>query len=121
MKPGTDIYKTVLAMVVGLSLLSLLFRIPWLLKASLLAGLVCALSGWVAEKTAWLWTRLSRVISMIMPNILLSVVFFALLTPIALLSRLFGTKDPLMLRNRRNSTFRPREKSYPRESFEKMW
>jgi len=65
--------------------------------------------------------KLAWVLSLIIPNILLSSIFFLFLFPIALLSRLFGKKDPLMLKNPEKSVFRNQEKKFDKSSFENPW
>lgn len=121
MKNNSETYKTILVIVVGLSFISYIFKLDLLLKCTLVMGLACALSGWAAEKISWLWMKLTWVLSKIMPNIILSGVFYLFLTPLALLSRTFGEKNPLMLKNPGQSTFKKKEDAYSKESLEKMW
>lgn len=68
-----------------------------------------------------LWNKLAWVLSFIVPNILLSLIYFLFLFPIALLSKLFGNKDPLALRNKPDSTFKTSNKAFDASSFDKPW
>jgi hypothetical protein len=56
-----------------------------------------------------------------MPNILLSAVFYLILTPFAWLSGILGEKNPLGLKNTQSSMFRDLDRVYGKESFEKPW
>ena len=68
-----------------------------------------------------LWFKLSFLISQIIPNILLSVIFLLILTPIALLSRLFKSQTEFISKNNQNSMFRIKNKSFKKESFKRAW
>jgi len=64
--------------------------------------------------------KLAQFLSYIIPNILLSIVYYLILFPISLLSKLF-TKDPLMLSSKYDSYFIDVNKEMDKESFKKMW
>lgn len=51
----------------------------------------------------------------------LTLVFFILLTPLAFLSRIFGEKDVMMLKNNYKSTFLVSKENFNKSYFEKMW
>lgn len=91
------------------------------LYVSLVAGLVGILSPYLSTKIEWLWMGLARVLGYIVPNILLSLVYFLILTPLALLARLFSKKDPLQLKKPANSTFRDMDKVFNKSSLENPW
>jgi len=63
---------------------------------------------------------LGMVLSYIIPNILLTLIFFFILLPLALLSKI-GNKDPLMLSPGRGSYWVTAEGKPDKESFEKTW
>ncbi len=65
--------------------------------------------------------KLAEGLSFIVPNILLSLVFFFILTPIAWASRLFKDRDPLDLKNEKDSFFQDRNTSFDPSSFERPW
>jgi hypothetical protein len=65
--------------------------------------------------------KLSFVLSKIIPNILLSIVYFLCLVPIAFLSRLFAKKDVLILKNKSNSLFVNVNENFDKTFFEKPW
>jgi hypothetical protein len=117
----TDQSKTtILVIVVGFMLIYLKFHWKWAIITSLIVGLIGIISPFLSRQIDWLWMKLSLVLSYIVPNILLSIVFFVFLFPIAIISRLFK-KDPLMLSKNYKSYFIDINKSVDNKSFEKIW
>jgi hypothetical protein len=69
----------------------------------------------------FLWMKLTWLLSLIIPRIILSLLFYLFLTPLALLSRIFGDGDPLQMKKPVSSMFRVEEPLSGPTSFEKMW
>ena len=69
---------------------------PYLLVA--MAALILSMS-WVSffKYPAYVWTALTNLLGLVMSKVILSVIFFLLVTPIGLICRLCG-HDPLRLR-----------------------
>ena len=81
----------------------------------------CAIfANYLSDIIEWAWMKLSQLLSYIIPNILLSIVYFLFLVPISLLSRLF-TKDPLMLSKKYNTYFIDINNEIDIKSFKKTW
>ena len=81
-------------------------------------GVLSYKSSLIIEK---IWFKASYLLSQIIPNILLSLIFFLFLTPIALLSKLFKSKTDFNSKNNQNTTFKVQNKSFDKESFERAW
>ncbi|MBL7692728.1 MAG: hypothetical protein JNM41_14140 [Flavipsychrobacter sp.] len=113
--------KTVLTISVGFLIVFAATQAKWALTTAIVIGVAGILSDFIASKIEWVWMQLATVLSKIVPNILLSVVFYVLLFPIALLSRLFGPKDPLMLKNPEETVFKQHNKEFSKASFEVPW
>lgn len=120
-QPKTNPTQTMLTICVGFLVIHLITKADWAIYISLVIGLLGVFSPFLSQKIDFLWMKLAWVLSLIMPNILLSIIFYLFLFPIALLSKLFGNKDPLMLKHTQKSTFRTREKPFEKSSFEKPW
>lgn len=124
-----DPLKTVLTITVGFVFLfailqkdlGLTIRENWPLVIALIIGGSSLLSSYIANQINFLWMKLTWLLSLIVPNIILSIVFFVFLTPMALLGKLFSKKDLLILKNNKNSIFIKSDKSFDKESFEKPW
>jgi len=113
--------KTVLVITVGMLVVYMFTKWQWALYVSLIIGILGVFSSFMAGKIEWVWMKLTWVLSKIIPNVLLSVIFYLFLTPIALLSRVFGQKDQLNLKNNKTSLFNDNKKKFTPDSFEKTW
>lgn len=113
--------KTCLVITSGLLIIYVITGVRECLLVALLIGMAGSFSNYLARKIDYLWSKLTYVLSLIVPNILLSFIFFLLLTPIAVLSRLFGEKDPLRLRRQEGSMFKDYKRELDKEYFEKTW
>ena len=120
-KSKTNPIKTVLIITVGIQIIY--FTTLWepALFMSLILGLTGVISKYLAIKIDFLWMRLAWLLSLIIPNILLSVVFYIILTPIALFSRLFSKKNELFLKNTSSSLFKNKNKTFNKNSFCNPW
>ncbi|HLG41310.1 MAG TPA: hypothetical protein VI461_16645 [Chitinophagaceae bacterium] len=117
----TDTSKsTVLVICMGFLVVYLVFHVKWALYTSLGIGVLAIASSFLSQKIEWGWNKLSLVLGYIVPNILLSAVFFFFLLPISLLSKLFK-KDTLMLSAKYKSYFIDINKEMDKASFEKTW
>lgn len=114
-------YSTVLTLVLACIFIFLVYENTYWLYAGLSIGVSSVFSTFVAAKIDFLWMKLSFVLSKIVPNILLSIIYFLCLVPIAFLSRMFAKKDTLMLKNKSNSLFVNVNENYDHAFFEKPW
>ncbi len=123
-----DRYKTILVIVTGFMVIAwILFVKEYIKAAEILAkiaigiGLVSAFIPIAARGIEWVWLKFAHVLGWINSKILLGLIFFLFLMPIALLSRLF-TKDPLKLKGREmKSLFTDRNHLYTKEDLENIW
>jgi hypothetical protein len=120
-KNMTEKYKSTLIIVIGLILISNYYKLNYLSTIGIIIGLLSIVSEKINDKIIWIWYKLSEFLGLIMPNILLSLVFYLVLTPLALLSNLDKKKNPLQLRNNSKSTFISKHKTFSKEILEKIW
>lgn len=111
---------TLLVITLGFIMLFLWLKQEWALYTALAVGIIGVASPWVASRIEWLWFRLAFMLNKIIPTILLTAIFYLILFPLSLVSKLF-TKDPLLLKNNGKTTFRDVAKTDVRESMEKTW
>ncbi len=112
--------STVLVISMGFLFLFFIFSLRWMLIVSFVVGTAGILSSSLSNKIEWVWMKLSHYLGYIVPNILLSIVFFLFLFPISALSRLFRN-DKLMLSRRYKTYFVDINREIDKESFEKTW
>lgn len=94
------------------------YIVIWLALSLLLLNL---LSTRFTMAIDFFWSKIIWVLGLIMPKIILTIIFFLILTPIALLSRIFGKKDILKLKNRYKSLFVDSNNQIDKSYFEKLW
>jgi len=82
--------------------------------------LVGLISKWLSAKIIWLWFKLAEGMGYVMSRVILSVVFFLLLFPLAVLYRLFN-EGSLKLQNKGGSTFTVRQHTYKASDLENPW
>lgn len=113
--------KTLLTIVMGFIVVFYLSGWKWALIVSFCIGIIGIFSSWLSTKIHFLWMKLAWLLSLIIPNILLAIIFYLLLFPLSLLSRIFSRKDPLCLKNPSGSLFKETRKTFDKASFEKLW
>ena len=113
--------KTVLTISIGFGVIFLFSNLKWFLYTSLIIGVLSLSSNKIAEGIDFLWMKLAKVLSFIIPNILLSIIFYLFLFPISILSRIFGNKNALQLKNENETLWINTDSQSEKDTFEKMW
>ena len=116
-----DPLKTILVITIGF--LTIFIYTHWIaaLYIALTIGVIGVFSKYLTNKINYLWMKLTWILSLIIPNVLLSLIFYLLLTPIAFLSKLFKKNDELMLKNLKSSLFKTSNKIFNENSFKNPW
>jgi len=117
----TNAVKTVLTISVGFIVVYLVTKANWALQVALVVGLIGVLSDYLSQKIDYLWMKLTWVLSKIVPNILLGAVFYIFLFPLSLISKIFGKKDNLKLKNKSATVYVETNKTFDKHSFENPW
>jgi hypothetical protein len=116
-----DRFKTILVIVTGLLALAWIFNVPLLGKIALAIGVISILIPPAAKAIEWAWLKLALGLGWVNSRILLSIIYFLFLMPIAWISRLF-TKDPLALKkDKRTTLFVTRDHLYTGKDLENIW
>ena len=72
-------YKTILVIVIGMTVIYIITKQNWPLYTALIIGSVGAFSKYLADKINYIWLKIGTILSYIVPNILLSIIFFVFL------------------------------------------
>ena len=120
-KNNTDPLKTILIIVLGLIIIYFKFQYNWILFIAIIITSLGLISKKASEIIDYLWMRLAWLLSLIVPKIILSAFYYLLLFPMALISKVFGNKNGIVLKNNRNSFFLDVNKEFNKSSFEKPW
>lgn len=116
-----DRYKTILVIVTGLLAIGWIFDLPILGKIAVFIGALSIFIPAAARAIEWGWLKLALALGWVNSRILLTIIYFLFLMPLAWLSRIF-TKDPLTLkRTTRNTLFVARDHLYTRKDLENIW
>ena len=91
----------------------------WLYGAVVL-GLLGLLIPPFAKAVHYIWMKLATILGYITGRVILMVVFFLVLVPLSLLSRLFS-RNSVQLKAKGHSNFQERNFTYTPESFENVW
>ena len=82
--------STILVISMGFLILHIAFAWQWAVFVSLIVGLIGIVSSRFSKRIEWVWMKFAKLLGYIVPNILLSIIFFLVLTPISFLFRLFN-------------------------------
>ena len=114
-------YLTVLTIVFGILVINIFLDLNSLLYISIVLAGVSIFSRSFTNLAERIWFKIAYLLSKIIPNILLSVVFYFLLTPLSILSKIFNSKTNFKTVNNSKTVFKNLNKNFNKESFEKTW
>lgn len=109
--------------VLAILLVGTIFTMDWLTYTGITLLGLALVSSTINEYFAWIWMKFARAIGTVNSKILLTLIFYLFLTPIALLYRLI-MGNPLITVDRegnRNSYFSSRDKTFDQNDFETPW
>jgi Saxitoxin biosynthesis operon protein SxtJ len=117
--------ETMLVITVGMLVLYFVFKHKawgnYFLIASLVMGLIGVFSNFLSEKVAWVWGKIAHIMGTFNSYVLLSIIFFVFLTPVAFLFKL-TRKDLLKLKAQKNGTvYEERNHLYVAKDLENVW
>ena len=92
----------------------------YLLEAAAVLGFVGMFSDFLSSKIHWAWMKLAEAMGFVMNKVILGIVFYIFLTPIALLSKLAGKKN--FEKNKQTQTFYvEKDHTYNSSDLQKPW
>lgn len=92
----------------------------WMLYIGVALGLTGMFSDYLSGKIHWAWMKLAEGMGWVMSKVILSIVFFLFLFPIALLSRLFG-KNSMQLGKKTDTYYHVRNHTYTDKDLDEVW
>lgn len=109
-----------LVFAIVLIILYLVYKNVYFLYGALLAGGIGVLIPALSRQIHNLWMKLAELMGFVMNKVILGLVFFVFLVPIALLSRVFR-KNPLKVKKNTGTYFSERNFTYNKKSLEQLW
>ena len=111
---------TILIFVMVLIILFLVYKNVNLLYAALALGAIAIFIPGLSRKIHELWMKFAEVLGFVMNKVILGIVFFIFLVPIAFLSRIFR-KNPIKAKRDSTSYYSERNFTYNKKSLEQLW
>lgn len=95
----------------------------WLIAIAIVLGVVGAFSKFLTAKIARSWIKLGEAMGFVMSKVILTIIFFGFLFPLAVLSRLFNRgQDALQLKRKTLGTYyHERHHTYSAKDLENTW
>lgn len=117
----TEKVKAQLVIVTGLVVLYFVFKSPWFLYGAIAVGVLSLAVPVVGDLIVKAWFKVAEILGNINGKIILSILFFVFLFPIALLYRM-SSKNPLSIkRTDEKSFYNERNHLYTKEDLEQTW
>lgn len=115
--------ESVLAICTGLLLIYFIFKIKVLLLIAFLIGFAGLFIKPIANLIHKAWYKFAEILGFVNSKILLSIVFFIFLVPIAFVSRIFTKNKAMQFRKKEDgqSYYKDRDHNYNKSDFENMW
>ena len=94
-------------------------QLPWL-YASVGLGILGLLIPALADKIHIVWMKFAHILGYVMSRVILTLIFFLILLPLALFSKIVS-KNGIELKRKDKSYFKERNFTYTPESLENVW
>ena len=92
----------------------------YILLAAFIVGLIGVFIPALADKIHWAWMKLAHAMGWVMSKVILTIVFFVFLFPMAMAKKFFG-KPSVQMKAGGNSYYKERNFVYTKESLENVW
>ncbi len=117
-----DKSKAQLVIVTGMLVLYFIFKKDWLLYTGLFVGLAGVFVPFIGDLIVKGWYKLAELLGYINSRILLSLIFFVVLFPVAVLARIGRGKNLLGLKKENGqSAFTERNHRYEAKDLKNVW
>lgn len=114
--------KTINVLTLAVLIVFLVFGAQWFLWLALLLSLGNAFESRITSALARYWIKFAAVLGAFNSKVILTLIFYLILTPLALVYRIFNRHLVDHFRvNKRRSYFEERNKTYTQADFEKTW
>jgi len=120
MKKSLNKYEVPLSIVLFFLIVFLLSKQINFVYVALVIGVLSMLSDWITDKLTFVWQKIMKAFGFVNSRVLLSLIFFVFLTPIAFLYRLFKG-DILGLKKNDTSYYKTRDHKYESKDLVNPW
>lgn len=120
MKFSKNKYEVPLSIVLFLLIVFVISKQISFVYAALIVGVLSMLSDWIAQKITFVWQKIMKIVGFVNSHVLLSIIFFVVLTPIAFLFKIFKG-DVLKLKKNDLTYYKERDHLYTKADLENPW
>ena len=117
----SDPQKTAIIIVAGLLTVHLVTKNNGFLYVAVVISIFTAMSARVAFFIEKIWFYFAEILGSIIPKIMLALIFFVFLTPIAIFRKVISKNNFLQLKNRQNSLWIERKIDFSALDMDKPW
>ena len=117
----TERFETILTICFGLLIAHLIFKIKFLLPLAVVVAAAGLFSSFLSKGITWFWTKLTQLLGLINGKILLSIIFFLLLSPLAFIMRLTNKINMRVKKKGVTSFYEVRNHLYDPSDLENTW
>jgi hypothetical protein len=114
-------HSTVLSIVFGFLVINIFLNSSVLLYSLIIISGLSILSIPFSNIIEKIWFSIALILSKIVPNVLLSIIFYFLLTPLAFMSKIFKAQNDFNIKNNSSSFFINVDKEFCKDSFRRGW
>lgn len=121
---ATNKYKskeTIIVLITACLVMNYFFKNQNWIFAALALSLIGVFSGYISNKIHFFWMSFAKLLSKISTTVLLFLLFFIILAPLAFLRKKFKPFNFLLKNNQLKTTFIEINKTYSKSDLEKMW
>ena len=114
-------YIVILTIVLGFIILSYFSGIIEFIAVSIVVFILSIVSSSITEKIVWGWNKLSQFLGFVNSKVLLIIIFYSLLVPLALLAKFFSRNDLFQLKKKqKGSYYKERDHTYTLDDLKNM-
>ena len=114
-------FETILTICFGLLIFHFIFKIKILLTLAVVIASAGLFSSFLSKGINWFWTKLTHLLGSINGNILLSIIFFLILSPLGLLMRTTHKLSLRLKKGQATSFYDERNHKYVPDDLENTW
>ena len=113
--------KTILTISIGFILVFYITKNDFFLTISFCLGIIGITSNYLSLIIEKIWFKIAEILSLIIPNILLGVIFYLFLFPISIVQKMLTKNNSLKLKNLNTSTYVDKNQKFDKKSFINPW
>tara|TARA_B100000989_G_C19383282_1_gene402539 strand:+ start:346 stop:714 length:369 start_codon:yes stop_codon:yes gene_type:complete len=113
--------KTLLTICIGFLIVYLITKNDWFILISIIIGVLGLLSKDISSFIEKIWFKIAEILSYIIPNIILTLIFYFFLFPVAIMQKIFGKSKNIRLNKNLDSTFVTKNQKFNKQSLLNPW